>query len=76
MTSVQLWRSSFVQQKNRIIDDICEVNPSAQRGWLDMFSLDELEHYRAHLLTTLEPPSTTRWVRLGDLSAMAMRECA
>ena len=63
-------------QKNRIIDEIRELNPSAEHQWLESFSIQELEHYRDHLRITLEPASSARWIRRSDLAPVTMRESA
>jgi hypothetical protein len=65
-----------VLEKNRIIDEINALNPSADRTWLESFKVEELADYLDHLKIVLEPASKARWVRRGNLAPIAMRECA
>ncbi len=41
--------------RNRLIDEIQQINRSAQRAWLESFGDDALSHYLDRLRTTLEP---------------------
>ena len=62
--------------KSRTIAEILELNPTADAGWLEMFSEADLAHYLEHLRFARESASNVRWTRRGNLAPVAMRECA
>ena len=66
----------LMQEKNALIASILELNPSANHGWLEMFSVEDLAHYLEHLQFAHEHARNLRWTRRGDLAPVAMRECA
>ncbi|MFM1821943.1 MAG: hypothetical protein RI967_209 [Planctomycetota bacterium] len=45
---------SPVAEKNRIIDAIREINPTAAAEWLAAFPLSELERYHGRLMDLIE----------------------
>ncbi|MEE2907436.1 MAG: hypothetical protein VX527_06335 [Planctomycetota bacterium] len=61
--------------KTGLIDLIHEINPTADLGWLDEFSPEDLERYLDHLQHTLEPRGSS-WKRLGDTTAVVSRKPA
>ncbi|MAT80796.1 MAG: hypothetical protein CMJ29_04010 [Phycisphaerae bacterium] len=61
--------------KTGLIELIHEINPTADLGWLDEFSPQDLERYLNHLQQTLEPRGSS-WTRLGDTTAVVCRKPA
>ena len=58
--------------KAQMIDQIQQINRSAARDWLDLFTRSELGQYLAHLQLTLEPRgSDSRWIPMPDMAALA-----
>ena len=61
--------------KTGLIELIHEINPTADLGWLDEFTPQDLERYLNHLQQTLEPRGSS-WTRLGDTTAVVCRKPA
>jgi hypothetical protein len=65
-----------MHEKNALIAEILELNPSAEHGWLEMFACEDLAHYLEHLQFAHENARNVRWTRRDDMAPIAMRECA
>ena len=62
--------------KTNLIDEIRQVNTTADMCWLDRFSIDQLRTYLAHLHTSLRPRGRgSAWVRPSDIPAIIAFEC-
>ena len=61
---------------SRLIEEILELNPSADAGFLGAFPAAELELYRRRLQLVTEAPKSLPWVRRNDVWPVAMRESA
>lgn len=63
--------------KPQIIDDILDLNPTADREWLNGFSPRSLALYLEHLQVASEPRGSARpWFRPGDSAAIVTRRAA
>ncbi len=62
--------------KNRIIDAIRELNPTAAAEWLATFTMDELREYHDRLMSLMDATAGARWLRRGDTAAIYVREAA
>lgn len=61
--------------KDQLIDEILDMNPSADVAFLQSFGPNALERYYQHLLLLREPRGrNSTWVRIGDTPAMVMAE--
>lgn len=53
--------------KQRLIEMIQEINPTAAVDWLERFDAGALRDYLDHLQLTLEPRGRrSSWIRRGD----------
>lgn len=69
-------RDDFEHATSRLIDEIRELNPSADAGFLAAFSATELEDYRRRLELASDAPKSLPWIRRNDVWPVAVRECA
>jgi hypothetical protein len=57
--------------KAQIIERIREVNRSAARDWLEVFTDGQLQRYLQHLLLASQPrDGRSRWIHAGDIPAV------
>jgi hypothetical protein len=63
-----------VADKNRLIDAIREINPTAAAEWLARFTDVELRDYYERLMGLLHPVAGARWMRRGEAAAIFVRE--
>jgi hypothetical protein len=64
-------KSGSSSTRERLIERIREVNPSATTGWLASFDEEALALYVEHLEAAREPRGRgARWVRPGDTRAI------
>ena len=61
---------------SRVIDEIRDLNPTADAAFLSEFAADELETYLRRLRMAVEAPKSLPWVRRNDVWPVAMRDCA
>jgi hypothetical protein len=72
-----LWQAADGPGRESVLAHILELNPSAGEAFLATFTTRELELYRDHLLSAMEPRGpTARWVRPGDMPAICVSEAA
>jgi hypothetical protein len=67
-------RRHTVADKNRLIDAIREINPTAAVDWLARFTEVELRDYYERLMGLLDPSPGARWMRRGEAAAIFVRE--
>ncbi|MCH2133565.1 MAG: DUF3605 domain-containing protein [Phycisphaerales bacterium] len=65
----------MMMTKTGLIELIHDINPTADLGWLDEFSPEDLQRYLAHLQHTIEPRGSI-WERQGDTTAVVSRRPA
>ena len=66
-----------MQSKNRLIDGIMQMNPTARAEWLDHFDTAALRRYLDHLLHAVEPRGrASYWFRDGETTAVVTRRSA
>ena len=74
-TPEQSQGATAMMTKTGLIELIHDINPSADLGWLDEFSPEDLHRYLSHLQHTLEPRGSV-WERQGDTTAVVSRRPA
>ncbi|MDA0803675.1 MAG: hypothetical protein O2819_07995 [Planctomycetota bacterium] len=62
--------------KSQLIDAIRDLNPSADRAWLGLFSKEELGRYLQHLHHAQSPRGGPAWERDGETGAIVVRHAA
>ncbi len=61
----------------QIIEQIRQINPSADQSWLEDFQDASLRHYLDHLQITTEPRGgESFWIRMGETAAAVTRRPA
>ena len=71
------WQAADGPGREVVLAHILDLNPSASEAFLASFTTRELELYRDHLLSAMEPRGrTARWVRPGDMPAICVSEAA
>lgn len=64
-----------ILQRTRLLNDILEMNPGSDLGFLSEFSDDELDDYRSHLLHAQLPRSQARaWSNENRSRAISFRD--
>lgn len=57
--------------KPQIIERIQDLNQTAARAWLEVFTDGQLRRYLDHLLLTQQPRDThSRWIHSGEVPAV------
>lgn len=62
--------------KAQLIDSIRELNSTADRAWLGLFTREELERYYQHLVHAQTPRGSSAWSRPADTGAIVFRHAA
>ncbi len=62
--------------KSQLIDAIRDLNSSADRAWLGLFTRDELERYLQHLQHAQQPRGESPWQRTSETQAIMVRHAA
>jgi len=66
-----------MHRKAQLIDEIIEINRSAEPGWLARFDVAALSRYLEHLRQSLEPRGgRSFWQRDGETPAVVTRRKA
>ena len=64
-----------ILQRTRLLNDILEMNPSSDLGFLSEFSDDQLDDYRNHLLNAQLPRSQAKpWINENRSRAISFRD--